>query len=180
MVGVGIVSGVGPLADPGAQEGMMGFNRAVTRLARTSEYLVYPPFALGAFVFRRWPELALRAASGQLPAADLEVLSRPEVKAAFSEDYRRASSTSALAAAQDFAIFAREWGFRLEDVTAPVHIWHGDKDRNVPISHGRLQAERIPGARFHECPGQGHLLVVDRMEEILRSVTEPGRSARSM
>ena len=173
VVGVGIVSGVGPLADLEAEEGMMGFNRAVTRLARTSPYLVYPPLALGAFVFRKWPEVALRAASGQLPAADIEVFSRPEVKAAFIEDYRRASSTSALAAAQDFALFAREWGFCLEDITAPVDIWHGDKDRNVPISHGRIQAERIPGARFHECPGLGHMLAVDRMEEILRSVTAP-------
>jgi pimeloyl-ACP methyl ester carboxylesterase len=172
LVGVGIVSGVGPLAHLGAEEGMLGFNKAVTRLARTSQYLVYPPLALGAVVFRKWPEVALRAASGQLPAADIEVFSRPEVKAAFIEDYRRASSTSALAAAQDFALFAREWGFRLEDITAPVDIWHGDKDRNVPISHGRLQAERIPGARFHECPGLGHMLAVDRMEEILQTVTE--------
>jgi pimeloyl-ACP methyl ester carboxylesterase len=174
VVSAGIVSGVGPLVDSGADEGMMSFNRAVTRLARTSQYLVFPPFALGAIVFRRWPELALRGAAGQLPSSDVEILSRPTVKAAFVEDYRRAPSTSAMAAAQDFALFARDWGFRLEDITAPVNVWHGDKDRNVPISHGRLQAERIPGARFHECLGEGHMLVVDRFEEILRTVTEAG------
>jgi pimeloyl-ACP methyl ester carboxylesterase len=170
MVGVGIVSGVGPLAGPGADEGMMGFNKVVSRLARTSMYLVYPPFVVSASVFRRWPELALRAASGQLPASDFEILNRPDVKRAFIEDYRRASSTSALAAAQDFALFATDWGFRLEDINVPVNIWHGDDDRNVPISHGRLQAARIPGSRLHECPGQGHMLVVDRLEQILRTV----------
>jgi pimeloyl-ACP methyl ester carboxylesterase len=170
LVGVGIVSGVGPLADPGADEGMMGFNKVVSRLARTSMYLVYPPFVVSASVFRRWPELALRAASGQLPASDFEILNRSDVKRAFIEDYRRASSTSALAAAQDFALFATDWGFRLEDINVPVNIWHGDDDRNVPISHGRLQAARIPGSRLHECPGQGHMLVVDRLEQILRTV----------
>ena len=150
---------------------MMGFNRAVTRLARRSQYLVYPAFVLSASVFRRWPEVALRGASRQLPPADVEVFRRPQVRAAFVDDYRHASSTSALAAAQDFGIFATDWGFRLDEINAPVSIWHGDKDRNVPIAHGRLQAARIPGAQFHECPGQGHMLIVDRFEEILRTVS---------
>jgi pimeloyl-ACP methyl ester carboxylesterase len=174
VLGAGIVSGVGPLADPGAEEGMMGFNRVVTRLARLSQYAVYPLFALSASIFRQWPDLALRASSGQLPNSDIEILSRPSVKSAYIDTYRRAPSTSAIAAAQDFALFARDWGFRLEDITVPVNIWHGDDDRNVPISHGRLQAERIPGARLHECPGEGHLLVIDRLEEILRTVSAPG------
>jgi pimeloyl-ACP methyl ester carboxylesterase len=171
VVGAAIVSGVGPLVDPEAEEGMIGFNRVATRLARTSMYLVYPPLALSASVFRRWPELALRATSGQLPPSDVEILNRPQVKRAFIEDYRRASSTSALAASQDLALFARDWGFRLEDITVPVDIWQGDDDRNVPVSHGRLQGARIPGSRLHESPGQGHLLVVDCLEEILRTVT---------
>lgn len=171
VVSAGIVSGVGPLADPGAEEGMAGFNRVVTRLARASMYFVYPPFTLSASIFRRWPELALRAASGQLPASDLEILNRSDVRRAFVEDYRHASPTSALAAAQDFALFATDWGFRLEDIDVPVDLWQGDEDRNVPVSHGRLQAARISGSRLHECSGQGHLLVVDRLEEILRTVS---------
>jgi pimeloyl-ACP methyl ester carboxylesterase len=174
VLGAGIVSGVGPLAEPGAEKGMMGFNRAVTRLARRSQYFVYPTFALSAAIFRRWPELALRAASGQMPKSDIEIMSRPSVRSAYVDTYRRAPSTSALAAAQDFALFASDWGFRLDDINVPVNIWHGDDDRNVPISHGRLQAERIPGARLHECPGEGHLLVIDRLEEILRTVSAQG------
>jgi pimeloyl-ACP methyl ester carboxylesterase len=93
------------------------------------------------------------------------------VRSAFIENYRRFSSTSPLAAAQDFALFSSDWGFRIEDITAMVHVWHGDEDRNVPFSHGQLQAERIPGARMHKCPGEGHLLVVDHFEEILQTVS---------
>lgn len=171
VLGAGIVSGVGPLSEPGSEVAMMSFNRLIVRLARKSQYLVYPFFALSTFIFRRWPERALRAGSGQLPSSDIEVLSRPRVKSAFIDDYRRFSSTTPRAAAQDFAIFARDWGFRLEDITVPVHIWHGDNDRNVPISLGRLQAEQIPGARMHEIRGAGHMLVVDHLEEILRTVS---------
>ena len=174
VMGAGIVSGVGPLDEGGAEDGMMGLNKGIVRLARRSPRLVSPLFATSGYIFRRWPESAVRAAPRQLPACDLEVLSRPDVKSAFMEDYRRFSSTSARAAAQDFHLFATDWGFRLEDITPPVDVWHGDEDRNVPISHGRLQVDRIPGARIHECPGEGHLLVVDHLEEILRTVSGQG------
>ncbi len=171
------MSGVGPLDDRGAEKGMVFFNRLITRLARKSRYLAYPLFALSVSIFRRWPETAMRATSGQLTESDTEVMSRPEAISAYIDSYRRAPSTSALAAAQDFSLFARDWGFCLEEITVPVHIWHGDDDRNVPISHGRLQAERIPGARMHDCPGQGHLLALDRLEEILRTVGAGGTRA---
>ena len=174
VMGAGIVSGVGPLVETGAEDGMMGLNKGIVRLARRSQHLAYPPFAISGYVFRRWPEMALRAAPRQLPPCDIEVLNRPKVKSAFMEDYRRFSSTSARAAAQDFHLFATDWGFRLEDITPPVNVWHGDQDRNVPFSHGRLQADRIPGARMHECPGEGHLLVVDHLAEILRTVSGQG------
>ena len=173
----GIVSGVGPLADPRSEEEMMIFNRLITRLARRSHYLPYPIFALSASFFRRWPERSMQATAGQLPSSDIEIMNRPEVKSAYIDSYRRAPSTSALAAAQDFSLFANPWGFRLEDIKPPVHVWHGDDDRNVPISHGWLQAERIPGARMHECPGEGHLLALDRLEEILRTVSAEGTRA---
>jgi pimeloyl-ACP methyl ester carboxylesterase len=169
--GAGIVSGVGPLADPGSEDGMMGLNRLIVRLARRSAYLAYPLFAVSGTVFRRWPEAAIRSSAGQLPTIDMEIMTRPEVREAYVDSYRRAPSTSSLAAAQDFALFTRDWKFRLEDITTRVDLWHGDEDRNVPISHGHLQAERIPGARMHDCPGEGHLLVLDHLEEILRTVS---------
>ena len=131
VIGAGIVSGVAPLTETGSEEGMMGLNKAIVRLARRSRYLVYPPFAISGYVARRWPEIALRAAPRQLPACDVEVLKRPKVKSAFMEDYRRSSPTSAMAAAQDFSLIASDWGFRLQDITRPVNVWHGDEDRNV-------------------------------------------------
>jgi pimeloyl-ACP methyl ester carboxylesterase len=173
--GAGIVSGVGPLADPGANEGMMLLNRVITELARRSEYLVCPFFALSVAIFRRWPETAMRATSGQPQSSDFEIMSRPEVRAAYIDSYRSAPSTSARAASQDFALFTKNWGFRLEDITARVDVWHGDDDRNVPISHGYLQAARIPRARMHVFPGQGHLVALDHLEEILRTVSSANR-----
>jgi pimeloyl-ACP methyl ester carboxylesterase len=168
---VGLVSGVGPLAEPGMDEGMLGFNRLMTRLARRAPMAVLPFYSLTMAAARRWPERAMQSFQRQLPAPDAAVLGRPEVFAAFVDDLRHASRTSARAAVQDFALFAHDWGFCLEDIVVPSHIWQGDQDRNVPPAHARLQARRIPGALLHECPGEGHMLVIDHMEEILRCVT---------
>jgi pimeloyl-ACP methyl ester carboxylesterase len=105
-----------------------------------------------------------------MPEADLAVLERPDVRAVFVEDARRASATAAQAAAQDFVLFVRDWGFRLQDIQVPVHVWHGDADKNVPFAQGEFVARRIPGAEFHPCPGEGHLLAVDHLGEILQTV----------
>ncbi len=171
VTAAGIVSGVGPLDEAKSSEGMMGLNKALSALSRRSMYLVYPMFSSQTAIMRRWPEALLQRADKVLPAADVAVMQRPVMKELFVEDARRASPTSAMAAAQDFTLFARDWGFRLEDIQVPAHVWHGDADRNVPYAHGQQQAERIPGAVFHACPGEGHLLVVDHLSEILRTVT---------
>jgi pimeloyl-ACP methyl ester carboxylesterase len=168
----GIVSGVGPMAEPTLGGGdVTGVNRTLTRLAARSPSLLYPVFWAQDFAVRRWPEAVLRAAAKQMPAADVAALGRADVKAAFLEDGRRASKTTPQAAAQDFALFARDWAFELEDIEVPVHIWHGDADRNVPIAHARHLAARIPEVQLHELEGEGHLLAVDHLEEILRTVS---------
>ena len=34
-----------------------------------------------------------------------------------------------------------DWGFRLEDISSPVHVWHGDDGRKLPVSNGIRIAE---------------------------------------
>ena len=113
----------------------------------------------------------MRAFVRGLPAPDAEVLRRPLVSAAFRRDIAHSSKTTGRAATQDFTLFTRDWGFRLEDITVPVHIWQGDADINVPPAHASRQAAMIPGAVLHLSPGEGHLLALDHMEEIARVIT---------
>ena len=162
-----IMSGVAPLADPGSEEGMMPANQRITTLARRAPLALWPLFGGLTAAGKRWPERAVEMFSKQLPPPDVAVLMRPDVRDAFLRDYRHASPTTGRAGAQDYQLFATDWGFRLEDITVPVHIWQGDLDHNVPPAHGRRQADLIPDARLHEIAGEGHLLFVDHMPEIL-------------
>ena len=92
--GAGIVSGMGPLANPRSEDGMVIFNKLLVRLARKSQHFVHPFFALSVSLFRRWPELSMRATSGQLTHSDVEIMTRPGVRSAYLASYRRAPSTT--------------------------------------------------------------------------------------
>jgi pimeloyl-ACP methyl ester carboxylesterase len=161
-----IVSGVGPLADPRAVEGMMRSNQIFTALARRRSRALHVAFKLQVAALRRWPSRALDLMIKQLPPADVAILSRPEVRELFARDAARSSLTAGAAAVQDFELFAADWGFDLSTIAIPVHIWQGDADGNVPPHHARLLHDAIPGSVLHEFPGEGHLMAFDHFEEI--------------
>jgi pimeloyl-ACP methyl ester carboxylesterase len=167
----GVVSGVWSTASVDDVEGMMPMNKVMGSLARRSEAVLRPVTSAMALVMRRRPEQAMRAMRRQLPPADLAILERPEMREAFLRDIAHAGPTAARAAAQDLAIFARPFGFELGEIRVPVDFWQGDADRTVPPSHARRQAEQVKDSTLHEFPGEGHLLVVDRLGEVLAAVT---------
>ncbi|EWT01417.1 hydrolase [Intrasporangium oryzae NRRL B-24470] len=162
-----IVSGVAPLAEAGTEAGMVPLDALLVRLSRRWGPLARPGLSVLATLDRRWPERMIGMMERSLGAADAAVMRRPEVRAALLSDLRASARTTGAAMAQDYALWARDWGFRLEDVTVPVYVWHGDADQDVPISQARRMAKRIPKSVLHECPGEGHLLVASHLQEIL-------------
>jgi pimeloyl-ACP methyl ester carboxylesterase len=54
-------------------------------------------------------------------------------------------------------VFARDWGFRVADVTTPVRWWHGDKDHIIPYAHGEYMVSLLPNAKLIEMPDESHL-----------------------
>jgi pimeloyl-ACP methyl ester carboxylesterase len=167
LLGCAIVCGIAETLSDADRAGMMPANRLLSRAARRSPLLVRPLFALLVAGMRHFGEAYGRQMLKQVPAPDRRIMERPEVRAGFIDDGRRASRTTAAATAQDFALFTRPWGFRLEDIATRVDVFCGELDVNVPVSHGRRQADRIPDAKLHHFPEEAHLLVFDHAEEVL-------------
>ena len=75
------------------------------------------------------------------------------------------------------AIQARDWGFGLEEIQAPVHLWHGDSDDRPPPPQ-QDAAETIPTATLTVFEGVGHL-VQSRFGEIAAALILKTQSSAS-
>src|SRR4051794_16698734 len=82
--------------------------------------------------------------------------------------FRRAVAGGVAGWRDDDLAFVRDWGFDLTSIDVPVSVWQGSQDLMVPPSHGRWLADRLPTARDHVHPGEGHLsLAVGAMDRIV-------------
>ena len=69
------------------------------------------------------------------------------------------------------------WGFRLDEVRRPVHLWHGELDQMVAPANGHWLRDHLPRAELSMVPGEGHLVPVRHWRSILRTLVHaPERS----
>ena len=64
-------------------------------------------------------------------------------------------------------LFAESWGFELDAIDANVQIWHGELDKNVPLSHSEYLAENIPNCQLSLLTGTGHYPTASNFGELL-------------
>ena len=167
VTAVALVSGIGPLDRSGAFEGMNRSAARVMILARRAPWLARLVVGFAVGVDRRRPGSVLKRLLKALPFPDQAVASRPEVRESLLESYALAFRQGIGGQVRDWAILATPWGFRPEDVTVPVSLFHGKMDDRVPLHHAEHLARVIPGARLTAYPGQGHMIIFERAEEFL-------------
>jgi pimeloyl-ACP methyl ester carboxylesterase len=102
-----------------------------------------------------------------LASCDPEIVARPEVLGRLLATTQDALAHGVRGFAWELTLLGRPWGFRLEDIRAEVHVWHGEEDRSIPVSAAEHVSERIPNCRMRLLPGEGHFFWVDRWDEIL-------------
>lgn len=173
VVTVGVLGGVAPTRGTDAiNGGVMALGSVVAPLLAYAGF----PIRLAAIgfirVIRPVAEPALYVYARISPEADRRLLVRPEFKAMFLDDLLNGSRKQLAAPFADVVVFARDWGFRLEQVKVPVHWWHGDRDHIVPFAHGQHVVSRLPDAKLYHLPGESHLAGLGRAEEILRTLIE--------
>jgi pimeloyl-ACP methyl ester carboxylesterase len=167
LTAAGIIAGVSRFDVPDATVGMSRQNRFLFGLARRIPWLARPPMALMGFAARHFTDRFMSTMVRSLPAPDQAALADPQMQAIFKKDSVEAFRSGSRGAAWELVMYARPWGFRLEEITMPVYLWQGELDKNVPPSMGRYQAHAIPNCRATFYPGEGHIsLVVNHVEEI--------------
>jgi len=61
------------------------------------------------------------------------------------------------------------WGFGVQDIQMPVHLWHGEEDTAMPMAMPMAMAgwlaAMIPDVDAHILPGEGHASTILRYGE---------------
>jgi pimeloyl-ACP methyl ester carboxylesterase len=165
---VAIVAGAGLLDTRAARKGMSALDRAGWLLS------MYVP-ALGAPLLgsaMRWslkhPANATKSFAAKLPRVEMELLAAlpPEVEGPILGS-AEAGRQGGRGIVDDYRAISQPWTFAPEDVRVPVHFWHGDDDRYVPLRVSEELAARVPDARLTVVPGSGHLIALSHAEAIL-------------
>jgi pimeloyl-ACP methyl ester carboxylesterase len=169
VVAAGVIGGVAPtMGSDAIAGGVMG--SVGLRVAPLLQAAGGPIGLAASVLIRLIRPLASPAADlyGRVsPEADRRLLARPEIKAMFLDDLLNGSRKQMAAPFADVVVFARDWGFRLDEVKVPVRWWHGDHDHIVPFEHGLHVVARLPDVEMYHLPGESHLAGLGRAEEIL-------------
>jgi pimeloyl-ACP methyl ester carboxylesterase len=106
--------------------------------------------------FVRWCE---RSGPPDLAPADIETFSDQAHADAATSTLAEGARQGTLGDVGDHWAFAGSWGFDLAKVEQLVDVWHGDADRNVPVSHAHVLDNLLPNARVRILADDGHFSI---------------------
>ena len=164
-----IIAGSGPVDAPGAMAGMALERRLGYWLARRLPRLFRKVLELRGDPHGD-PEGFFANYTRHNPPSDQAILALPKVREMFLRTYAEATRQGPDAFAWEVTLASRPWGFALEEIAAPLTLWHGDADNSTPLGMARAVAARIPDARLQVLPGEGHLIHFAHWRWILEDV----------
>jgi tetratricopeptide (TPR) repeat protein len=168
----GLVSSASPLNVPGLIRSMDRFNRL--RFGVLS-YIPWPVRLLGTSLVARfaraYPEVAYQARNEQLLQADHPTRVPRKLAPVTTEIVTEPYQQGGRGYAWDGKLAVRPWGFRLEDISSEVYLWHGEQDMLAPLVMGKYLAQTIPHCHATFLPEEGHGVINQHLREILTALT---------
>ncbi|HVP18506.1 MAG TPA: alpha/beta hydrolase [Spirochaetia bacterium] len=168
-----LVSAVTPLDIPGITAGMAPLAYTYLKTAQISSGLAAVMMAFMRLALRnenRVHEIAFSAPDRVLQA---------EHKQSINRSLRESWRNGVHGVAWDAALVVRDWGFPLDSIRMPVHVWQGEADRNTPLGMANYLCRRIPRCVAHLSPHEGHLSIMkSAFDDIARTLASTGRHSQ--
>jgi pimeloyl-ACP methyl ester carboxylesterase len=177
LTNVVIAGGGGPLDAPDATHGMARERRWGAVLIRRAPWLLAAVIWLLRHPGRN-PQRFFERFTRELAPCDREVIDQPEIRRMLIECYAESAHQGVRGFLTELRVLSSPWGFRLEDIRVNVTLWHGAQDTSTPVSMARYMASAIPRCGLKVLPDEGHFLLFNHWEEILRRLL-PGQRAIS-
>lgn len=172
VTAVGSIAGSGPMDAGAGLKGMNRRNRVLFTMARRTPFLLRAPAAGSAYLMRTRPRSMVEAAARDrsLVEADRQVLRDRRFQDIETNAGPEVFRQGVRGFVEEIRLCVQPWGFDLEGVRPPVHLWHGACDGNVPLGMAEGLAARLPTARLTIFPGEGHLIVPTHWPEIVATL----------
>lgn len=101
-------------------------------------------------------------------AADAKVMQEQRIQEVLGRALHEAFMQKGAGPQRDAAAYLKPWSLELNGYSGPIHIWHGDEDRILPLGMAQQMAELIPTAKLHVLNNEGHYsLIIKRTAHIL-------------
>ncbi len=159
-----------PVSEPSARSKMGWATRAGFTMSR--QHSVLGELIMGhlfRYLANRQTGLFLHVLAQGAPLADRIAIKDPLFRESVVASLREAYRAGHRGPFYDLHLVSREWGFSLGDIRMPVHLWHGQEDRVIPVAMGRYIADRLTSCMGFFLEGEGHFSVtVNYMEQALR------------
>jgi pimeloyl-ACP methyl ester carboxylesterase len=165
-----IVSGLGPI-------GNKEFQQFLSWKARFTLNLL--PKLPGSIFARILPKYSATPAEPKfniirylLPGsiADAKVMQEQRIQEILGRAIHEAFMQNGTGPKRDAAAYLKPWSLTLNGYSGPIHIWHGDEDRILPLGMAQQMAKLIPNAQLHVLNNEGHYsLIIKRTANILQN-----------
>ena len=119
---------------------------------------------------RKDPERFFDESYADMSPADQDALSDPDLRRLMIENSSWLYRQGGRGMYDEALTLARKWGFEPAEISAPVHLWHGEQDDTVPVSMAHFMARSIPQCDARIYPDEGHHILFSRWAEILTTL----------
>lgn len=162
-----VVVGASPLAQEEVGE-LVGVNAQGYALAERGWQ---PLFEFLAQVrIRLLSDEGMRGVLNDAPATDQAVMSDPAWQRMSRENLAETLKQGAEGWADESMALHREWDFDPGDVKTTVTWWHGDDDKNAPLSAARRAASRVRKVDLRVWHQEGHFASLVHDKEIVQEL----------
>ncbi len=173
ITALALVAPVGPIAAIPAHA-LSPFHRLSFRIIPRVPGALRTAFAVMRAAIRIAPNMSAYLATARAGAADCAIMRCPAIRADLNDTFIAGLAGSALGPALDMKLFSRPWNIAFDQVSAPVCIWIGADDRNVPLAAINELARNLPAANIVRLPAAGHFWIVQNYAQVLSWIAAPG------
>jgi len=167
---IGLVSSPAPISGVDSADYLRRFHRTAALFSKRAPWMVRLALWQWGRPQRKDPERFFDESYADMGPADQDALSDPDLRSLMIENSSWLYRQGGRGMYDEALALARKWGFEPAEISAPVHLWHGEQDDTVPVSMAHFMAKEIPQCEATIYPDEGHHVLFSRWSEILTTL----------